>query len=327
MIKNILEKLGLMRKTSFNVLQKDNSFTSVDLEKRMIVGVAVISTGEALGHDLFIDTDFLNDVIVEGNSYPKGVKVNFNHEDDLGQYLGRMSNFRLDNNVVRADLTFSMAASKSPEGDLPSYLLDLALEDPSSFGASICFERDCEAENDFISNNSSKGVFQTPDKFNVSNLPHACLGRLLGCDLVSSPACNPAGLFSSKNVDNQPIQEEEKMEKPLSELERFNALNVKFGSNPKFVIDQFKSGNDVEAAELAFKDARIAELESELLKLKGASGAAPAQFQPESVVKGFKELVNETMLSRKLSKVDAIRYCARQYPNEHANYVNSNGKK
>lgn len=180
----------------------------------LIPGVAVITRGEALGHDLWIDEDFVasvNEAMAADGA--KGTKSRFTHPDmsgdGLAKGLGRVV-FResKDQAVARGDLHIWQSARKSPDGDLGEHILTRAEEDPSSFGASISFLRDLEAEEAFVELNSEefdfidrwgekqKGRrFVSPDPLNVNNYPHARLAKLRAVDIVDDPAANPDGLF------------------------------------------------------------------------------------------------------------------------------------
>jgi len=185
----------------------------VDMDARVINGYAVVTSGEALGHELWLDQEFIESVAEAGNASEHGIKSRFTHPDlsgdGLGKALGRTRDFVVDGNRVLANLHMLKAASKSPSGDLAGYVLDLAAEDPEAFGASIVFGRDIDAERVFISahrievdddssiysGTESKTRFQSPDPRNTSNLRHARLSTLRASDVVDEPAANPGGFF------------------------------------------------------------------------------------------------------------------------------------
>lgn len=185
---------------------------SGDFGAGLIRGLAVITRGEALGHGEWIDAEFLKQTAAAINaSGSKGIKARYTHPDDsgdgLGSYLGRVKDARIEGDTVRADLHLASAAHNSPDGNLASYVMDLALEDPDAFGESIAFQRDLSAEDDFATEHSQavklsdfdgeKTVyrFKSPDKLNTRNLPHVRLAELRAVDTVDEPAANPSGLF------------------------------------------------------------------------------------------------------------------------------------
>jgi len=163
----------------------------------------VITRGEALGHGQWIDTEFLRDIVSAAKDLGnRGIKSRFTHPglsgDALGKVLGRTSNLRLSDGVVRGDLHLLDVASKSPDGDLAQYVLDLADEAPDMFGASIVYTVDRVRTKAFTAEHTDEdGEFQSPDSDNTKNLPHVRLGALLAADVVDDPAANPDGFFSA----------------------------------------------------------------------------------------------------------------------------------
>lgn len=75
---------------------------------------------------------------------PNGTKSRFTHpslsSDGLGKFLGRDQNPRVDGPRVRADLHFDPSAYKTPSGDLATYVMDLAQNDPGAFGSSLVLQ-------------------------------------------------------------------------------------------------------------------------------------------------------------------------------------------
>ncbi len=174
---------------------------TVDREARVIRGFSVITRGEALGHGLWIDHTFLDQVARSGRAEGRGLKARFTHPglsgDGLGKALGRAKNFTRSGDRVYADLHLLKSASETPDGDLAGYVMDLAEEDPGLFGASIVFDSDMAAMDRFTAEHTGHGgAFKSPDDDNRRNYPHARLGRLWAADIVDDPAANPAGLFS-----------------------------------------------------------------------------------------------------------------------------------
>ena len=166
----------------------------------VIYGAAVITRGEALGHEAWIDGDMLDQVVDATNEMANGVKARFTHPslsgDGLGKYLGRFKNAVRDGDIVRADMHFTKAGHKSPDGDLASYVMDLAEQDPDAFGISIVFEHDVGEMARFDADHTDEhGDFISPDPDNDRNLEHVRLSNLRAADAVDEPAANPAGLF------------------------------------------------------------------------------------------------------------------------------------
>lgn len=177
---------------------------AVDGEKHILQDAVVIRTGEALGHDLWIDDAFCQSVVAmsaEGKFATSGIKARFGHPnmcgEALGTFLGRWRNLRTDDaGRVIGDLHLSSVAAESPRGDLRNYIEELAAKEPEHFGASIVFARDVETELQFTEANSNEtDGFKSPDPANEQNLRHARLSELHAADLVDEPAATD-GMFS-----------------------------------------------------------------------------------------------------------------------------------
>lgn len=185
--------------------QSKSSKVSIDAyggyrRQGIIRDVSVTTAGEALGHGVWLDQEFVEATTQQINRYNKGVKARFTHpglsSDGLGNFLGRVMNARTEGHQTIADLHFSQAGHNTPDGDLAKYVMDLAAEDPESFGLSIVYEPDTTAEDSFLSEHvDEQGKFASPDQNNKQNLPHARLATLRAADVVDEPAANPQGLF------------------------------------------------------------------------------------------------------------------------------------
>lgn len=168
----------------------------------LIENVAAITRGEALGHGMWVDETMLAQV-AHGINQRGSVKARFTHpgmsSDGLGKSFGRFQNARVVGDKVLGDLHFSKAGRNSPDGDLGGYVMNLADEDPESFGMSIVFERDLVAEERFEIEHRLKadddGTFASPDEHNIQQLPHARVFSMHAVDAVDEPAANPDGLF------------------------------------------------------------------------------------------------------------------------------------
>lgn len=178
----------------------------------LIRGFSVIAKGEALGHDLWIDDEFLSQVEKAVLSAKGGTKARFTHPgmsgDGMGKMTARVFGASTKGDKVFADAHMLKSAHKTPDGDLAGYVMDLAEEDAEAFGASISFMHDYPAEKKFMLDHGAKIVtdedgysywdltdYKSPDPKNLKNLPHARLKSLRAVDFVDSPAANPDGLF------------------------------------------------------------------------------------------------------------------------------------
>lgn len=198
----LLEAPTMFRSTVLRAAPK-----GIDREAGTISGFAVITVGEALGHDLWIDEVFLEQLeAADRAAGDKGFKSRFTHpglsSDGLGKFLGRSRQLYRDGDLVRGVLSMSRAAEKSPDGNLPEYVFALAEEDPEAFGTSIVFERDRDSELRFMEANTQEREgegrrFRSPDPRNKNNFRHARLSKLRCIDVVDEPAANPGGMFSA----------------------------------------------------------------------------------------------------------------------------------
>lgn len=165
----------------------------------LIRGVSLLSEGEALGHDHWVDGEFVASVAGAVNQLNRGSKVRFTHPsvsgDGLGRYMGRAINGRVEGGKAVADIHLAKASHETPDGDLGKYVMGLAEEDPEAFAISIAFERDREAEDQFAAAHEGGDGFESPATGNVANHPHTRLKALVAADFVDTPAANPDGLF------------------------------------------------------------------------------------------------------------------------------------
>lgn len=184
----------------------------------LVRNFAVVTRGEALGHGMWLDQQFVQQTRVALQSLKKGAKSRFTHPglsaDGLAKFLGRA--YRANGSgtdVVRSDLHLAKSAHASPDGNLAQYVMDRAAEDPESFGASIVYDIDHQAEREHFEAHGGRIVehpdgfiewdareFKSPDPQNHKNLPHARLKRLRAVDIVDDPAANPAGMFGRDPV-------------------------------------------------------------------------------------------------------------------------------
>lgn len=176
-----------MKTTRFQTLNP----TSIDADKSTIFGVSVITKGIAKGHDLIVDDTTLAQVVKCGNGAKNGIKVKVGHDSGVEEIVGRLTNFRVEEDKVLADLEL---LSSSPRRD---FIFELAQKTPEAVGLSIAFEGKPEAAN---------------------GQQMARCTRLRSVDLVDEPAANPDGLFEVA------VDESEKVETPMKEEPKPEAM-------------------------------------------------------------------------------------------------------
>ncbi len=160
---------------------------SIDRDNGIIRGVTIAQVGPAKGHDGFIDKTFLLQLVDTATSKPAGIKARFGHPNmcttALGTYLGRFKNYSYASNKVNADLYLDDTSRSTPNGDLFTYVLDMAEKNPDMFGASIVFEI---AESVFLKEEKD-GKKVDKEYFRLKDLR--------ATDIVDEPAATD-GLFS-----------------------------------------------------------------------------------------------------------------------------------
>jgi len=200
--------------TSFARLPKGESLR-IDRKAGIIHGAAIVTEGEARGHGVNLDSEFIDTIVAQGNNLKMGVKARFGHptmsSTALGTFIGRTKSFTVERlnggiSVARGDIHLDETARKSPNGDLYEYVLDMAEKNPDMFGTSIVFTPGAMYRRD------SKGVKQYPRNANgEKNKAHDEAGgkvfieceELHAADVVDDPAANPTGLFTAETWAGQ----------------------------------------------------------------------------------------------------------------------------
>ena len=267
----------------------------------LVEGVSIITQGEALGHDAWIDETFNFQVASALNASDGGVKSRFTHPslsgDGTGKFLGRLTNARVAGDQVLGDLHLAETAHDTPDGDLAKYVMDLAEEDGKVFGLSIVFEHDEESEREFYSSNleefeyqdrqgeKKKGKrFKSPDERNAKNLYHVRLKELRAGDVVDDPAANPNGLFY--RGQDVPIEAEKVLsfamglnaEKPVSQFgvdpDRLKGFFHRFlSSHGLEIVQREQNVAEPNTAPTAKPEEVRAEMLSQMAKYTAAFGA------------------------------------------------------
>ncbi len=169
----------------------------IDREAGIIHGVAVMTAGEARGHGMLIDAATLNSTAAFINAREAGMKSRFTHpgmcDDGMGKKLGNVKNAKVIGDQVVADLHFSPSASKTPDGDLAGYVIDLAEEDPSAFGLSVVItgKQAWKLADGAEVQTRERPANATTDK------PFLRPTGLAAVDVVDDPAANPSGLLAA----------------------------------------------------------------------------------------------------------------------------------
>lgn len=231
----------------------------------VIHGASLITRGEALGHGAWVDQFMVKQTVDKVNGTgDSGLKVRFTHpglsSDGLGKLTARAKNARLskDKNKAFADLHIVESSRDTPDGDLGGYVMTLAEKDGDTFGTSIVFFSDEEAEAEFendhleeveVEDYQGRPVkrmrFRSPDEQNTQNLPHRRIGELRAVDVVDEPAANPDGLFhrESSDIAANATQLIEYCLGDRDDAEAFNGINPE---RAKQFFNRFLENHDLE---------------------------------------------------------------------------------
>lgn len=184
----------------------------------VIQNVAVVSAGEAKGHGVSLDNEFVNETVRAGNDKADGVKARFGHpnasQTALGTFIGRFQNFRADGDIARADLHLSETAAETPNGNLKDYVLSMSKKEPDMFGTSIVFTAGSEYKKDEDGDKiypEAMGRYRSKkgdDPVPYAEMPGPTfveLESLHAADVVDDPAAND-GMFSKFSSDQLAAQ-------------------------------------------------------------------------------------------------------------------------
>lgn len=269
-----------------------------DAETETLKGVQIVLEGEAKGHGVWLDREFVEAVAAAGNAAgAAGIKVRYGHPsmcaDAIGTELGRARNFRVEEFArvvdgeatpaagVVADVLILKSAHSAPQGDIARHVLDVAAEDPSQFGMSIVFtyadwvvkdadgarhsyHDEVEPDGEDPGRAEDEWLAQSAD-----GRVYAVLGRLHGADFTDTPAATD-GVFSTGTL----AEEAERM------LDEHPELLAAIERNPKSIaefLERTGLAEKVESARVAGlqseKDRAIAEIGAELRLVRDALAA------------------------------------------------------
>lgn len=211
---------------------------NVDFTNDIIKDVVIVEEGEAKGHGVWLDSQFIVDIATQGQLNNGGIKSRFGHPNmcgnSLGDYIGVFKNFshRIKDDKFQAigDLHLDRAvADKSPKYDksLVDYILQFAYSNPDMFGNSIVFSG---AQEDRKVDVDGKKVNRTFMKL--------VNGGFSASDIVDDPAAT-SGMFSEYNIANQVTEFLKNAELDISQFDElldnkaFNSFAEMLLNNPK----------------------------------------------------------------------------------------------
>ena len=254
----------------------------VDRDKGVIHGVSVNTVGEAKGHDVSLEQEFIERVAMLGNAEKNGLKARFGHPSmcstALGTMLGRFRNFRVQGEQVFADLFLSNSAKETPNGDLYNYVLSMAENESDMFGTSIVFT----IGEHYQRNELGEKVFES---FNEGQETFVTCSKLHACDVVDDPAANPDGLFSGFNQESLASQ--------VSEFLGTHPEVYEILSSKPEIVNQFLSNYE----EYNKRKKEPLEMADEIEKVEELETAEPVEVeeQEEAIVEEVAEPIAEVV--------------------------------
>ena len=195
-------KTGLFRTQTTNAPP-----VRVDRAARVVFGCSLMQAGDLNPGDSrnwTVTSETLLQALELGGRGNNGLKARFTHpnmsSDGMGSYLGRWKNLRLDGDTLRADLHIADAAFSSPQGDLGTYVMEMADSEPDMFGVSLATELDLENLSEFEMQQQTTGDASARWSMQFT--------AVRAGDVVDEPAATRGGMFDLMTVDkrNLPAQ-------------------------------------------------------------------------------------------------------------------------
>lgn len=197
----------------------------VDVENRVIRGISCAQAVPALGHGLNFDEVTLQQLADLGNARGKrGIKARDGHPgisaSSPTNLLGRMKDFRVDGDKVKADLHVSDIAK---EGD---WVIEAAQKEADMMGFSVVIAQDpvwvtdegAEIPVTEKRDDGSTKRNKRPDNA-TSEFPFIRVAEFAACDLVDEPAANRDGMASTWGTNQLSEQMFGEMDNLLAELD------------------------------------------------------------------------------------------------------------
>ena len=173
------------------------SESKIDKDSGKMFGVSLISVGEALGHELFVDDDSLDTILqaIDGEKIPAYITHRGAlFEDRLTREIGMFTNFRTEGDRLMADFE---AFDSFKEDDARKYnrLFEMAEKIPERFGLSIVFS----ATQAWATPEGDVELGARPDNA-LFDFPSIRVEEVTSADFVDTPAANQKGLFSKLDI-------------------------------------------------------------------------------------------------------------------------------
>lgn len=130
-------------KIYFKSSPKNTKALKIDRENGYLRDVVLCEVGEASGHGVHLDQNFINDVAEQGNEKGK-ISARLGHPNmcnsAMGKQIGYYENFSVRGEQAIADFKVLKAAKNSPDGgNVYDWIFDMAEERPEHIMNSIVF--------------------------------------------------------------------------------------------------------------------------------------------------------------------------------------------
>lgn len=298
----------------------DRSYEDANF-KGLVKGVAIMTKGNVSDSRQWeIDDDTLDQIVAAGKAQKNmGLKSRFGHPNmsttALGTFLGRMKNFYKDGDIARADLYLSRTAYETPDGDLATYILNLAEKDPDAFGTSVVL-------GDFeLAYRIEKDGTRKKDKEGKEMPPLLRVKTLMAVDVVDDPAANNSlfGKFFNSSIElsakatdflDKLLNNPDSLDYVIAFLERFrvNRITIDKEKGKDITNKLQKEGLDMELKDLTLEILKkdradlVSSIETEAIKSERA--------RVLSIVKAahteFKDMGMEALVEESIEKGNTI---------------------
>ena len=201
-IREVIDKLTASRmgKKNFAFSSFEINESQVDIETGKMLGVSLISVGEAAGHELYVDQESLEGIVdlLDGERLPAYITHSGAlFEDRLTREIGMFNNFRIEGDRLLADFE---AFDSFKEDDTRTFnrLFEMAEKMPERFGLSIVFS----AASVWATPDGDVDTLEKPDNA-LFDYPSIRAEEVTSADFVDTPAANQRGLFSKIDKPNK----------------------------------------------------------------------------------------------------------------------------
>lgn len=277
------------------------STARINPNEGVIYGVSLITVGPALGHGVMCDATTLEQVKAASEQYSGGLKVKMNHSGGAGDIVGYISQIRIEGPKLVGDLHLLQSSPHK------TYILEIAQKIPDTFGLSIAFSGPTEKSAD-----------------GLTTLQRCT--EIYSVDLVSEPAANPDGFFSTKYRANNYSTMNEDMTKALEAISTAVAslgdrLSKLESAVPPAPVAEKPEGEDCamksqsEVVQLAANAAALAAVK-EFAKTFGAPAAPLVSAEvkaPATKVEKFEDIVAAKAVELKGDKSAAISFAIKNH--------------